>query len=101
MIESVFIELSIIVVLAVIVSGIMKLFKQPLIIGYIITGIIAGPLFLNIVKSTDLVATFSHFGIVFLLFIAGLSLNPRIMKSVGKVSLITGIGQVLFTTLIG
>lgn len=101
MIESVFIELSLIVVLAVIVSGIMKLFRQPLIIGYIITGIIAGPLFLNIVKSTDMVATFSHFGIVFLLFIAGLSLNPRIMKSVGKVSLITGIGQVLFTTLIG
>lgn len=101
MIENVFIELSIIVILAVVVSGIMKLLKQPLIIGYIITGILAGPLLLNIVRSTDVVATFSQLGIVFLLFIAGLSLNPRVMKSVGKVSLITGVGQVLFTTLVG
>jgi Kef-type K+ transport system membrane component KefB len=72
-----------------------------MIIGYIITGIITGPLFFNIVKSTDTVATLSHFGIVFLLFVAGLSLNPRVLKSVGKVSLITGVGQVLFTTFIG
>jgi Kef-type K+ transport system membrane component KefB len=48
-----------------------------------------------------MVAALSHFGIVFLLFIAGLSLNPRVLKSVGKVSLITGVGQVLFTTFIG
>ena len=101
MIESVFIELSIVIIIAVIISGILKIFKQPLIIGYVVTGIVAGPLLLNIVKSTDMVATLSHFGIVFLLFIAGLSLNPRIMKSVGKVSLITGIGQVLFTTFLG
>jgi len=101
MIESVFIELSIVIIIAVIISGVLKFFKQPLIIGYIITGIIVGPLFLNIVMSTDIVATLSHFGIVFLLFIAGLSLNPRVMKSVGKVSLITGVGQVLFTTFIG
>ncbi len=101
MIESVFIELSIIIILAVVISGLMKLLKQPLIIGYIITGILVGPLLLNIVKSADMVATFSQFGVVFLLFIAGLSLNPRVMKSVGKVSLVTGAGQVLFTTIIG
>jgi Kef-type K+ transport system membrane component KefB len=101
MIDSVFIELCIIIILAVIVSGVIKLLKQPLIIGYIITGIIAGPLFLDIVKSTNMVATLSHFGIVFLLFIAGLSLNPKVMKNVGKVSLITGLGQILFTTVVG
>lgn len=101
MIESMFIELSIIILLAVIVSTVMKLLRQPLIIGYIFTGIIAGPLFLDVVKSADMVATFSHFGIVFLLFIAGLSLNPKLMRNIGKVSLITGVGQVIFTTAIG
>ena len=101
MIEDVFVQLSIIIILAVIISGVMKLLKQPLIIGYIITGILAGPLFLNIVKPHDVIATLSQFGIVFLLFIAGLSLNPRVLKSVGKVSLITGLGQILFTTLVG
>ncbi|HIQ50205.1 MAG TPA: sodium:proton exchanger [Nanoarchaeota archaeon] len=101
MIENVFVELSIIIILAVIISGIMKFLKQPLIIGYILTGILAGPLFLNIVKPHDVITTLSQFGIVFLLFIAGLSLNPKVLKSVGKVSLITGLGQILFTTIIG
>ncbi len=101
MVESIFIELSTIVILAVIISGGLRLLKQPLIIGYIITGIVVGPLFLDIVKSAELVSALSHFGIVFLLFIAGLSLNPRVLKSVGKVSLITGVGQVLFTTFVG
>ena len=71
MIESVFIELSVIIILAVAVSGLMKLLRQPYIIGYIITGILAGPFLLNIVKSTAMVATFSQFGVVFLLFVAG------------------------------
>ncbi len=101
MIETMFVELSVIVILAVFVSGIVKLLRQPLVIGYIITGILAGPIFLDIVKSADMVATFSHFGIVFLLFIAGLSLNPKVMKTVGKVSLVAGTGQVAFTTVIG
>jgi len=101
MIESMFIELSLIFILAIFISLLVRMLKQPLIIGYIITGIVAGPLFLNIVVSTDMVATFSNFGIVFLLFIAGLSLNPKLLKSIGKVSLITGVGQVLFTTVIG
>jgi len=101
MVESIFAELSMIIIIAVIISGFLRFLKQPLIIGYVITGIIIGPLFLNIVRSADMIATLSHFGIVFLLFIAGLSLNPKVMKSVGKVSLITGVGQVLFTTFIG
>jgi Kef-type K+ transport system membrane component KefB len=101
MIESMFIELSSIFILAILISLLVRMLKQPLIIGYIITGIIAGPLFLNIVVSTDMVGTFSNFGIVFLLFIAGLSLNPKLLKNIGKVSLITGVGQVFFTTTIG
>ncbi len=100
-IESAFVELSTIIILAVIISGILRLFKQPLIIGYLFTGIVTGPLLLDIVKSTDMISALSSFGIVFLLFIAGLSLNPSVLRSVGKVSLVTGIGQVLFTTFVG
>ncbi|MCH8004261.1 MAG: cation:proton antiporter [Nanoarchaeota archaeon] len=97
----VFVELSIVIIIAVVVAGIMRLLKQPLIIGYILTGIIVSPYFLNIVKSTDAIATFAQIGIVLLLFMVGLNLNPKIIKDVGKVSLVTGIGQVIFTSLIG
>ncbi len=98
---SIFVELSIIIIIAVVVTGIMRLLKQPLIIGYILTGIIVSPYFLNIVKSTDAIATFAQIGVALLLFMVGLNLNPRIIKDVGKVSLVTGVGQVIFTSVIG
>ena len=77
----------------------MKLLKQPLIIGYILAGIIVSPYFLNIVQSTETIKVFSQIGIAMLLFIVGLSLSPKVIKEVGKVSLITGIGQIVFTSL--
>ncbi|MEA3343140.1 MAG: cation:proton antiporter [archaeon] len=97
----VFIELSAILILAVLISGIMYFFRQPLIIGYILTGIIAGPVVLNVVQSADTLTTFAQIGIAFLLFMVGLNLNPRIIRDVGKTSLVTGICQVFFTSLVG
>ena len=100
-VESVFIELSTIIVIAVVVSYITRLLKQPLIIGYIGSGILVSPYFLNIVSSTDAISTFSQIGVALLLFMVGLNLNPKMVKDVGKVALITGLGQVLFTSVIG
>ncbi|MFH1585174.1 MAG: cation:proton antiporter [archaeon] len=97
----IFIELSIILGITVLIAGIMKLLKQPLIIGYILAGIIVSPYFLNIAQSTETIKVFSQIGVALLLFIVGLSLSPRVIKEVGKVSLITGIGQIVFTSLFG
>ncbi|MGM5488535.1 MAG: cation:proton antiporter [Nanobdellota archaeon] len=96
----IFVELSKILVITVIVTGIVQFLRQPAIIGYIVSGIIAGPLVLNIIDSTHTFATFSQIGIALLLFLVGLNLNPRVIQEVGKISLITGAGQVLFTSLI-
>jgi Kef-type K+ transport system membrane component KefB/voltage-gated potassium channel Kch len=97
----VFIELSIIIGITVLIAGLMRLLKQPLIIGYIIAGIIVSPSFLGIVQSTETLKIFSQIGVALLLFIIGLSLSPKVIKEVGKVSLITGLGQILFTSLFG
>ena len=97
----VFNELAGILILATAVSIVMRLLKQPLIVGYIITGILAGPHFLNVFQSTEHIEVFSKIGITTLLFIVGLHMNPKVIKEIGKVSLLTGIGQVLFTTLTG
>ncbi|NCO11117.1 sodium:proton exchanger [Candidatus Pacearchaeota archaeon CG_4_9_14_0_2_um_filter_39_13] len=96
-----FVELGMIIVLAVIISGIMKIFRQPLIIGYIVTGIVAGPYFLDLITSSETISTFSQIGITFLLFIVGISLNPRVIREVGPISLLTGVGQVIFTAVVG
>ncbi|MFH1672106.1 MAG: cation:proton antiporter [Pseudomonadota bacterium] len=79
----------------------MKLLKQPLIVGYIVTGIIVGPYALNILQARDEIELFSKIGIAILLFIVGLTLNPDVMREVGKTSFVTGVGQVIFTSVIG
>ncbi len=98
---TIFIEISVIIVIAALVSIAMRLLRQPLIIGYIITGLLVGPYVLGFINSPETMQTFAEFGIAFLLFIVGLSLSPRVIKEVGKISLITGLGQILFTALIG
>ena len=101
MLEGLFIQLSLIIVIAVVISVIMRALKQPLVIGYILTGILVGPYFLNIAGSEQAIATFSKFGITFLLFVVGLSLDPSKIKKVGPVSLLTGLGQIIFTSGLG
>ena len=95
--EPIFIQLAIILSVAFIVSYIVKLFKQPIIIGYILAGIIIGPFILKSGASTELIHTFSQFGIAFLLFIVGLHLNPKVIREIGTSSLLIGLGQVILT----
>lgn len=97
----IFIELSIVVGVTILLATLARILNQPLIISYIFTGIIVGPYFLNLMNSFELLEVLSHMGIALLLFIVGLGLSPKVIKEVGKVSLITGIGQVLFTSIAG
>ena len=78
----------------------MRYLRQPLIIGHIFTGLLVGPTFLGLVESPDTVALMGEFGIVLLLFVVGIGLNPRIIKEVGKTAVLTGLGQVTFTVLL-
>ncbi|MBP9819951.1 cation:proton antiporter [Candidatus Woesebacteria bacterium] len=97
----VFYELAVVLALITASSFVMRLLKQPLVVGYILTGILVGPYGLNVLHSEDTIELFSKLGIALLLFIVGLHLNPRVIKEVGSVSLMAGVGQVLFTSSIG
>ncbi len=97
----IFTEISLIILLVTVVSFIMKLLKQPFIVGYILSGIIAGPYFLNLLHSEENIEFFSKIGITILLFIVGIHLSPKVIKETGKASLVTGLGQVLFTSVVG
>ncbi len=99
--HSLFLEISIVIAVGVLVAVVMRLMRQPLIISHIITGLIVGPFMLNFIHSFEIFELFSQIGIAILLFTVGLNLSPAIIKQFGKVSLATGIGQVLFTGAIG
>ena len=99
--ENIFLQISILLLIVLGISFLTRILKQPLIIGYILSGIIIGPFLFDLLPHKETLEIFSQFGIAFLLFIVGISLNPKAIKEVGKISLITGIGQVIFTSLIG
>jgi Kef-type K+ transport system membrane component KefB/Trk K+ transport system NAD-binding subunit len=84
-----------------IISFIARLLKQPIIIAYIVTGILISPFFLDIISKSETVQTFSQMGVAFLLFIVGLHLNPRVIKEVGFVSIVVGTIQIALTALAG
>jgi len=96
--ENLFIELSLVLAATGIISAITRLLRQPLIIGYIVSGLLLGPYFFDIVQSEETFSNFSRFGIALLLFVVGLGLNPKVIKEVGKASLVVGAGQILFTS---
>ena len=97
----VFLELTSIVLLATIISIIMRVLKQPLVVGYILTGILISPHVLGILHAREYIDLFSKIGITILLFIVGLNLSPRVIKEVGKVSFLGGLGQIVVTAIIG
>ena len=101
MVDGSFLEIGIILVLAAIIGSLARLLKQPLIVAFIIVGILAGPTGLGLVSSEDEVRLLAKLGIAILLFLVGLKLDIHLIRATGLVALLTGIGQVLFTSLIG
>jgi len=96
-----FLQLSITLGIALVLSLAMKFLRQPLIIGYILTGVIVGPLVTGIISEKETLEAFSHIGVALLLFIVGLGLKPKLIREVGTVALITGLGQIIFTSIGG
>jgi Kef-type K+ transport system membrane component KefB len=101
MTENIFNVLSLVIVVGAIISFIMRLIRQPLIIGYILTGIIVGPSVLNLINNDQTIEVFASIGIALLLFIIGLGLNPKVIREVGKVAFVTGLSQIILTTFFG
>jgi Kef-type K+ transport system membrane component KefB len=80
-----FLQLSLVIVLATVMALIMRMLRQPLIIGHIITGIIVGPSVLDVIHDRAAFNTFSDIGIALLLFIIGLELNAAVIRRLGRI----------------
>lgn len=64
--------------------------KQPVMLAYIAFGMVAGPWGLGIIKAADHIEQLSHLGIILLLFLIGLNLQPeRLVKLFGKTAILT------------
>ncbi len=90
-----FAELSIVIVVATGVSLFMRLIKQPLILGYILAGLLVGPAALGLIHSHETFEAYSSLGIALLLFIIGLGMNVGELKRLGKVVVLTALASLI------
>ncbi|MFH0806268.1 MAG: cation:proton antiporter [Candidatus Brennerbacteria bacterium] len=95
------IELAAVVMLAAIIGIAMKLLKQPVILAYLATGVVIGALGFTDLITQETFRVFSSLGIMLLLFMVGLEINYTSLRLVGKESIFVGLGQIVFTALIG
>lgn len=103
MVQEVLICISLLIAIAAATTIIARLIKQPPIIAYLVAGILAGPLFFNIISgnASDLIQILARIGVAFLLFIVGLNLDLRLLKEVGPVSIISGVIGMVVTSCLG
>ncbi len=101
MLQDHFYQITIILFLAAVFGAVGHKFRQPLIISFLLAGILVGPAGLHVIEGPDQIELLAHIGISLLLFVVGLRLDIGMIRTVGPVALATGIGQVLFTSLVG
>ena len=101
MIDNVFLQIGLILGLAAAGGLLAQLLRQPLIVAFIAIGIALGPSALGMVEPNTAIELFARLGIALLLFVVGLKLDLHIIRTVGPVALASGLGQVLFTSIVG
>lgn len=99
--SSPFYEVTALITLASLIGFIGLQLRQPMIVSFIAVGVLAGPSALGIVQSHDHIQILAELGIAVLLFLVGLKLDLKLIRTLGAVALATGLGQVTFTSVIG
>jgi Kef-type K+ transport system membrane component KefB len=95
--ESVFQQIAVLLIVAAVLGAVLRRLHQPLIIGFIVVGVVAGPSFLGLVRGGEEIELLAHLGIAVLLFIVGLKLDVRLITTLGPVAIVAGITQMGLT----
>ena len=89
-IDSIILELSIIIVGAAALGTLFLYARQPIIIAYIAIGVLIGPAGFGVMTRTEHIEEVSHFGVILLLFLIGLNLQPaKLIKLFKETYLVT------------
>ena len=95
-------DLAVIMFVAAIMMAITYKLKQPMVIGYILAGMIIGPYTLpfSLVSSIETINLMAELGIIMLLFGVGLEFPIAKLRSIGRVSLVVALSEALGTLMI-
>ena len=96
-----FTSTALVLALVTVVAFVAHRARQPLIVAFIAVGVMVGPSGFEIITESEPLELFADLGIAVLLFLVGLKLDLHLVRSMGKVALATGFGQIAFTALFG
>ncbi|MBA2663921.1 MAG: cation:proton antiporter [Bradymonadaceae bacterium] len=94
--ESILRGIGLIIVAAAIFTILASRLNVPSIVSYLVAGLVLGPI-TGLLAVSDVINLISHVGIALLLFIVGLELSLDKVRDVGRVAIVAGLGQVVFT----
>lgn len=88
--DSIIFDLSVIIIGAAVLGTMFLYARQPIIIAYIAIGVVIGPSGFGLIERTDYIQQISQFGVILLLFLIGLNLQPgKLMRLFKETSLLT------------
>jgi monovalent cation:H+ antiporter-2, CPA2 family len=90
-------DMVIIFVLSVVVLFVFHKLKAPTIVGFLVTGVLAGPQGLGLIQSTDQINALAEIGVILLLFTIGLEVSLKDLMKIKKYVLVGGSLQVALT----
>lgn len=95
-------DFAVIMIIAAIMLIITYKLKQPMVIGYILAGMVIGPYTppFTLIQSVETVNVFAELGIIMLLFVIGTEFPIAKLKSVSRTAIIVGIPESLGTLII-
>ena len=91
-------QIAIFLAAAVVAIPIFRRFNLGSVLGYLTAGIIIGPASLGLISSVDTTQNIAQFGIVLLMFVIGLELQPSRLWVLRKSIFVLGFAQVVLTT---
>lgn len=94
-------EIALLLFATAVVGMLALRLKQPIIVAYILIGIVAGPSVLDLVGAAEPMQLLAEIGVTILLFVVGLKLDIQLVRKLGPVALATGLGQLAFTIVLG
>jgi len=98
---STFSEFALLLMIAAAVGAVFVRLKQPVLIAYIVVGIVVGGAGFGLVRAHEAIELLAQIGVAILLFVVGLKLDLHHVRHIGPVALATGLGQLAFTIVIG
>jgi Kef-type K+ transport system membrane component KefB len=94
-------EIAVLLLICALAGALFVRLKQPVLVAYIVVGIVVGPSVLGLVGAHDQVDLLAQVGVAVLLFVVGLKLDLHHIRHIGPVALATGLGQLALTIAFG